>query len=84
MTSETESRPNDRRPIKSRDTRWAEAATQALVNTGVSPNTISVIGMIAALAAGVVFVTPPRTEAYGPVAVFVDIAGNRWDLLGVV
>jgi catechol 2,3-dioxygenase-like lactoylglutathione lyase family enzyme len=32
--------------------------------------------------AGVVFVTAPRMEAYGKVAVFVDIAGNRWDLLG--
>jgi catechol 2,3-dioxygenase-like lactoylglutathione lyase family enzyme len=32
--------------------------------------------------AGVEFVTPPRTEAYGRVAVFLDIAGNRWDLLG--
>lgn len=33
-------------------------------------------------AAGVEFVTEPRTEAYGRIAVFVDIAGNRWDLLG--
>lgn len=33
-------------------------------------------------AAGVEFVTAPRTEEYGQVAVFVDIAGNRWDLLG--
>jgi RNA polymerase-binding transcription factor DksA/predicted enzyme related to lactoylglutathione lyase len=32
--------------------------------------------------AGVVFVTPARTEPYGMVAVFEDIAGNRWDLLG--
>ena len=32
--------------------------------------------------AGVTFVRPPRTEAYGRVAVFLDIAGNRWDLLG--
>jgi catechol 2,3-dioxygenase-like lactoylglutathione lyase family enzyme len=32
--------------------------------------------------AGVRFVTPPRPEPYGKVAVFVDIAGNRWDLLG--
>ena len=32
--------------------------------------------------AGVEFVRPPRTEAYGKVAVFRDIAGNRWDLLG--
>lgn len=34
------------------------------------------------VAAGVEFVTQPRTEAYGRIAVFVDIAGNRWDLLG--
>ena len=27
-------------------------------------------------------VNPPRTEAYGSVAVFLDVAGNRWDLLG--
>jgi catechol 2,3-dioxygenase-like lactoylglutathione lyase family enzyme len=33
-------------------------------------------------AAGVRFVTPPRTEPYGQVAVFLDIAGNKWDLLG--
>ena len=32
-------------------------------------------------AAGVEFVTAPRTEPYGRVAVFTDIAGNRWDLL---
>ena len=32
--------------------------------------------------AGVEFVAPPRTEPYGRVAVFLDIAGNRWDLLG--
>jgi catechol 2,3-dioxygenase-like lactoylglutathione lyase family enzyme len=31
---------------------------------------------------GVEFVTEPRTESYGRVAVFKDIAGNRWDLLG--
>lgn len=31
---------------------------------------------------GVVFVSEPRTEDYGSVAVFLDIAGNRWDLLG--
>jgi catechol 2,3-dioxygenase-like lactoylglutathione lyase family enzyme len=34
------------------------------------------------VAAGVTFVTAPRREAYGQVAVFLDIAGNRWDLLG--
>lgn len=34
------------------------------------------------VAAGVEFVRPPRRESYGQVAVFLDIAGNRWDLLG--
>jgi catechol 2,3-dioxygenase-like lactoylglutathione lyase family enzyme len=32
--------------------------------------------------AGVEFVTEPRDESYGRVVVFVDVAGNRWDLLG--
>jgi hypothetical protein len=32
--------------------------------------------------AGVEFVSSPRTELYGQVAVFADIAGNHWDLLG--
>ena len=32
--------------------------------------------------AGVEFVTEPRSEPYGQVAVFLDIAGNRWDLIG--
>ena len=33
-------------------------------------------------AANVEIVSGPRTESYGRVAVFVDLAGNRWDLLG--
>jgi catechol 2,3-dioxygenase-like lactoylglutathione lyase family enzyme len=32
--------------------------------------------------AGVEFVSQPRDEPYGRVAVFLDVAGNRWDLLG--
>ena len=32
--------------------------------------------------AGVQFLTAPRTEPYGLVAVFLDIAGNKWDLIG--
>ena len=32
--------------------------------------------------AGVQFVSEPRDEPYGQVVVFLDIAGNRWDLLG--
>ena len=33
-------------------------------------------------AAGVEFAGEPREESYGRVVVFVDVAGNRWDLLG--
>ena len=32
--------------------------------------------------AGVRFISPPRDDAYGRVAVFVDLEGNKWDLLG--
>lgn len=32
--------------------------------------------------AGVEFVTEPRSEPYGRVAVFRDVAGNKWDLIG--
>jgi catechol 2,3-dioxygenase-like lactoylglutathione lyase family enzyme len=34
------------------------------------------------IAAGVQFVSPPRDEPYGRLAVFLDLEGNRWDLLG--
>jgi catechol 2,3-dioxygenase-like lactoylglutathione lyase family enzyme len=34
------------------------------------------------VAAGVEFVRARRTEPYGQVTVFLDVAGNRWDLLG--
>jgi catechol 2,3-dioxygenase-like lactoylglutathione lyase family enzyme len=34
------------------------------------------------VAAGVRFVSSPRNEVYGRVAVFLDLEGNRWDLLG--
>ncbi len=33
------------------------------------------------VATGVRFVSPPRGEPYGRVAVFLDVAGNKWDLL---
>jgi hypothetical protein len=30
----------------------------------------------------VAFVRPPRDEPYGTVAVFADLYGNLWDLIG--
>ena len=35
-------------------------------------------------AAGVRFMSAPRVESYGRLAVFLDLEGNRWDLLGPV
>jgi catechol 2,3-dioxygenase-like lactoylglutathione lyase family enzyme len=35
------------------------------------------------IAAGVSFVSAPRDESYGRVAVFLDLEGNRWDLVGI-
>ena len=32
--------------------------------------------------AGVQFLTTPRTEPYGQIAVFLDVADNKWDLIG--
>lgn len=34
--------------------------------------------------AGVRFLGQPRREPYGRVAVFLDLCGNRWDLLGAI
>jgi catechol 2,3-dioxygenase-like lactoylglutathione lyase family enzyme len=34
------------------------------------------------IAAGVQFTGPPRDEPYGTVVVFLDVAGNKWDLIG--
>ena len=36
----------------------------------------------AMLAAGIMFVRPPSTADYGTVAVFADLYGNLWDLVG--
>jgi hypothetical protein len=33
-------------------------------------------------ARGVTFLEEPREESYGTVAVFNDLYGNKWDLLG--
>lgn len=45
----------ERRPIASRNTRWANSIAKALASTGITPNTISVWGMVFATAAGGAF-----------------------------
>ena len=51
--SKPEYNPIDRRPIQSRNTPWAEITTQFLVRRRISPNAISVFGMLAASLAGI-------------------------------
>jgi len=34
------------------------------------------------VAAGMRFVSPTRDEPFGRLAVFLDLEGNRWDLVG--
>lgn len=53
--TESSHEPIERRPIRSRNTRWAEAVTSLLVRIGVSPNAISICGMVAAVVAGITF-----------------------------
>lgn len=44
-----------RRPIVSRNTRWAQAISRSLARWKVSPNAISLLGMVAAILAGLAF-----------------------------
>lgn len=47
--------PPNRRPLASRQTGWAGAATRWLAATPITPNQISMLGMVAALLAGLSF-----------------------------
>lgn len=44
--------PEDRRPLSSRDTGWARAATRRLAATSITPDQISMLSMAAAALAG--------------------------------
>src|SRR3954470_114238 len=50
----------DRRPIATRQSRWAQAAAHALARANVSPNTISIAGMLACLIAGALLAMTPH------------------------
>lgn len=54
--------PTDRRPIASRETRWAASITEKLCELGFSPNAISIGGMVAAMTAGVCFASTAWTN----------------------
>jgi len=52
--------PTDRRPLASRNTRAAQAVARQLARAGVTPNTISFLGMIAGLLAGLALAATTR------------------------
>lgn len=45
----------DRRPIRARNARWSQVIVHWLCDAGVTPNSISVAGMLAGVGAGVLF-----------------------------
>src|SRR5207247_8844275 len=52
MAESSSYRPLDRRPLAARNWRVSHLLTTALVRLGVSPNAISIAGMLCAVAAG--------------------------------
>lgn len=55
----------DRRPVKTRDARWATAAARWLQRTGATPNGISVASIVFALLAAVCFAVAFRGDGDG-------------------
>jgi phosphatidylglycerophosphate synthase len=65
MAADEAYNPADRRPIAARDTRWSRAISRRLVAWNVSPNGISVAGMISGVVAGVAFAATSYVRAGG-------------------
>lgn len=56
----------NRRPLTSRDTGWAAYVTKRLAATSITPNQISMAGMVAALFAGLSFLAAGYAETRWP------------------
>lgn len=56
----------NRRPLTSRDTGWAAYVTKRLAATSITPNQISMAGMVAALLAGLSFLAAGYAETRWP------------------
>lgn len=67
--------PTDRRPIAVRRLAVMQSLASAIARTGVSPNAISVIGMLAAAAAGALLWATPRLEGVLERAAWLAAAG---------
>jgi phosphatidylglycerophosphate synthase len=55
---------SDRRPLKSRNSKWAATLTRWFAQTSISPNQISIASMFAAALAGFAFWTTLYTDGY--------------------
>ena len=64
----------DRRPLASRNTRWAQAIARRLASMNVTPNRISQASMLAAAFAGLAFWLTGETQDGVRVALFVAAA----------
>ena len=71
----------DRRPLKTRDARWAQALAAALVRKRVSPNAISVAGLICAVLGGGALALIPRSSIPASSLFFAGAAGAQLRLL---
>lgn len=60
-----------RRPIKARDSRWAAKTASFLASTGIRPNTISVLSVVFAAAAGACLASTPRFSPGAAAVLFV-------------
>jgi phosphatidylglycerophosphate synthase len=54
----------DRRPLASRETRWANALAGGLARRGVSPNAISIAGLIVGVLAGALLAATAFTDGW--------------------
>jgi phosphatidylglycerophosphate synthase len=73
--------PSDRRPIRARDARWAKTAASWLARSGVSPNQISLLSILAAGvgAVSLVFFPQPWNAIGGVCGVQIRLLCNLLD-----
>ncbi|WDZ78078.1 CDP-alcohol phosphatidyltransferase family protein [Ensifer adhaerens] len=64
----------DRRPLASRNTRWAQAIARRLASMNITPNRISQASMLAAAFAGLAFWLTGETQDGSRVALFIAAA----------
>lgn len=62
--------PQQRRPLKVRQTRWVHAIAQYLVQRSISPNQISLLSIVCAAVVALLFLALPHTQGLGQFAIY--------------